>query len=53
MYLSWFKTKERLRRSKEFIKDFATLSLEDIAASERFANINKTYQELIKNATQK
>ncbi len=51
MYVNWFKTKERLKRSKEFMKDFVTMSLEDIAAKERFMKINQTYQQLIDNAT--
>lgn len=52
MYLNWFKTKEKLKKSKEFMRDFITMSLEDISAKERFMNINKTYQELIENTTQ-
>lgn len=52
MYLNWFKTKERLKKSKEFMKDFITMSLEDIKAKERYMSINRTFQELIETATQ-
>lgn len=51
LYLNWFKTKERLKKSKEFIKDFISMSLEDIAAKERFRKINMDYQQLISFAT--
>lgn len=51
-YLNWFKAKERLKKSKEFLKDFTNSSLEDISARNRFMYINQGYQELLKSATQ-
>lgn len=50
-YLNWFKTKERLKQSKEFLKDFTNKSLEDITARSTHKMINQNYQELL-NATQ-
>jgi hypothetical protein len=29
-YLNWFKAKKRLKQSREFLKDFTNMSLEDI-----------------------
>lgn len=51
-YLNWFKTKERLKQSKEFIKDFTNKSLEDITARNRYKMIEQGYQELLKTTTQ-
>lgn len=51
LYLNWFKIKERLKKSKEFMKDFVPMSLENIAAKERFMKIDLDYQQLIDFAT--
>jgi len=51
-YLNWFKTKESLKQSKEFLKDFTRKSLEDINALNRYRLINQSYLELIQNTTQ-
>ena len=51
-YLNWFKTKEKLKNSKEFLKDFTNKSLEDISAHDRYLMINQGYNELLKLATQ-
>jgi transposase-like protein len=51
-YLNWFKAKEKLKQSKNFLKDFTNKSLEDISTIERYRLINQTYQELIQNTTQ-
>jgi len=50
-YLNWFKAKERLKHSDEFLKDFTNRSLDDIKARSRFMLINQNYQELLKSAT--
>ncbi len=50
-YLNWFKIKERLKHSKDFLKDFTDKSLEDISTLERYRLINQTYHELIQNTT--
>lgn len=50
-YLNWFRAKERLKRSRDFLKEFTNTSLEDITAIERYRMINQSYQELIKNTT--
>ncbi len=50
-YLNWFKAKERLKQSKEFLKDFTNKSLNDITARNTYSAINQNYQELL-NATQ-
>ncbi len=51
-YLNWFKAKERLKKSKDFLKDFTNKSLEDITTRNRYMLINQNYQELIKLTTQ-
>ena len=51
-YLNWFKAKERLKESKEFLKDFTNKSLEDITTRNRYMMINQDYQKLLKLTTQ-
>ena len=51
-YLNWFKTKEKLKNSKEFLKDFTNKSLEDISAHDRYLMINQGYKELLELTTQ-
>lgn len=51
-YLSWFKAKERLKNSSEFLKDFTSKSLEDITARDNYRMINQKYQELLNITTQ-
>ncbi|NBC84077.1 MAG: IS1595 family transposase [Bacteroidetes bacterium] len=46
-YLNWFKTKERLKQSKEFLKDFTNKSLIDITARNTYMEIGQNYQDLI------
>jgi transposase-like protein len=50
-YLNWFKAKERLKQSKEFLKDFTDKSLEDITAHNRYLMINQGYQKLLETTT--
>jgi len=50
-YLNWFKTKEKLKQSKEFLKDFTNRSLEDITARNRYMMINQGYKELLELTT--
>ncbi len=51
-YLNWFRTKERLKYSREFLKEFTEKSLEDITAHNRYTVINQNYQDLLKLTTQ-
>lgn len=51
-YLNWFKAKEKLKKSKNFLGDFTNKSLEDITAIERYRQINQSYKELLQNTTQ-
>jgi transposase-like protein len=51
-YLNWFKAKEKLKKSQEFLKDFTNKSLEDITARNRYQMISQSYLELLKSATQ-
>lgn len=51
-YLNWFRTKERLKYSREFLKEFTEKSLEDITAHNRYTVINQNYQDLVKLTTQ-
>jgi transposase-like protein len=50
-YLNWFKAKERLKKSNEFLKDFTNRSLEDITARKQYTMINQNYKELLKLTT--
>ena len=47
-YLNWFKAKERLKNSKEFLKEFTNRSLEDTMALERYRQINQSFEKLVK-----
>jgi transposase-like protein len=49
-YLNWFKTKEPLKESKDFLKEFAGRTLQDTSTRERFCKINEIYMDLICNA---
>ena len=50
-YLNWFKAKEKLKGSKDFLKEFSNKSLEDTTARNRYRLINQGYEELIKMTT--
>jgi len=50
-YLNWFKAKEKLKESKDFLKEFANKSLEDTTARNRYNLIAQGYEELIKLTT--
>jgi len=50
-YLNWFKAKEKLKESKDFLKEFANKSLEDTTARNRYKLIAQGYEELIKLTT--
>jgi transposase-like protein len=50
-YLNWFKTKERLKQSNQFLTDFTCKSLEDITALNTYQEISQKYDDLL-NATQ-
>ena len=50
-YLNWFKAKEKLKQSKEFLKDFTNESLSDITAHNTYMEIGQKYQDLL-NTTQ-
>ena len=50
-YLNWFIAKEKLKKSKDFLKEFANKSLEDTTACNRYRLINQGYEELIKTTT--
>lgn len=47
-YLNWFEARERLKNSKEFLKEFTNRSLEDIMALERYRQINQSFEKLVK-----
>ena len=51
-YLNWFKTKEKLKASKDFPMEFANKSLEDTTARNRYERINQWYEELMQLTTQ-
>ena len=50
-YLNWFKAKEKLKASKDFLMEFANKSLEDTAARNRYKQINQWYEELMQLTT--
>lgn len=49
-YLNWFKTKERLKKSKDFFKELTERTLIDTSTRVRYFETNKKYRELICNA---
>jgi transposase-like protein len=51
-YLNWFKAKEQLKQSTEFLREFVDKSLEDITARNRYMMINQNYQDLLNLTTQ-
>ena len=51
-YLNWFKAKENLKASKDFLMEFANKSLEDTTARNRYKRINQWYEELMQLTTQ-
>ena len=51
-YLNWFKAKEKLKASNDFLREFANKSLEDTTARNRHKRINQWYEELLQITTQ-
>ena len=51
-YLNWFKAKEKLKESKDFLMEFADKSLEDTTARDRYEQIDQWYAELMHLTTQ-
>lgn len=51
-YLNWFKAKEKLKASNNFLMEFANKSLEDTTARKRYKRINQWYEELMQLTTQ-
>lgn len=49
-YLNWFKTKEKLKKSKDFFKEFTEKTLLDTSTRERYFKTNEIYMKLICNA---
>jgi len=50
-YLNWFKAKEKLKTSKDFLAEFANKSLEDTTARNRYMLINQGYEKLMQLTT--
>ena len=50
-YLNWFKAKEMLKTSPDFIKDFTNSTLEDITAWKRFKAIPEEFEKLLQFET--
>jgi transposase-like protein len=48
-YLNWFKVKERLKNSKEYLKEFSYKTIEDNTTWRRFKDIERKYCNLIVN----
>lgn len=46
-YLNWFKAKEKLKGSNDFLVEFANKSLEDTTARDRYEQIDQWYAELM------
>jgi len=51
-YLNWFRTKEILKESNNFIEEFTLKSLEDLSAWAKFKAIPDLFQKLMHFATQ-
>ena len=50
-YLNWYRLKEMLKKNRQFVKDFAALSVEDITAYARYQQISNRYEMLISTLT--
>lgn len=50
-YLNWFRIKETLKDSKQFLKDFAQMSVQNVHAYQRFATISSRYEMIISTQT--
>ncbi len=50
-YLNWFRMKEMLKSSKDFITDLKQIIIEDTQALERFNEIDRQYQLLLQKTT--
>jgi len=51
-YLNWFKAKEKLKASKDFLMEFANKSLEDTTARNRYKRTDQWYEEFMQLTTQ-
>ncbi len=50
-YLNWFRTKEILKTSSNYVKEFTDYSLQDLKAWERFKAIPINYKDLLQLST--
>jgi len=50
-YLNWFRIKETLKDSKQFLKDFAHMSAQDVQAYQRYASLTNKYEMIISTQT--
>lgn len=50
-YLNWFRSKEMLKGSTNFIEEFTNKSLEDLSAWNNFKAIPKEFEKLMRFAT--
>lgn len=50
-YLNWFRIKETLKGSKQFLKDFAQMSAQDVQAYQRYASLSSRYKMTISTQT--
>jgi transposase-like protein len=46
-YLNWFRIKEVLKGSKQFVKEFAQISIQDVKAYQRYSMIEFRYNQLL------
>ncbi|MFT5640018.1 MAG: transposase-like protein [Cyclobacteriaceae bacterium] len=50
-YLNWFRIKETLKGSKQFLNDFAQISAQDVKAYKRYASLSDRYEMVISTQT--
>ena len=46
-YLNWFRMKDILKESKQLVKEFAEISVEDIGAYSRYGQLTNRYSNLL------
>src|SRR5690606_29972302 len=51
-YLNWFRLKEKLKKSKNFLAEFFEKSMMDAKAINRYRQIDEKYLAIMKSATQ-
>ncbi|MEM6816930.1 MAG: IS1595 family transposase, partial [Bacteroidota bacterium] len=50
-YLNWFRIKQTLKGSRQFLADFTQIAAQDVKAYQRYGNLQHRYEILISTQT--